>query len=149
MIARSIAMKLRGRCGVRLWVLGRLRTKPSFSTHFVEAGAHRGPAAGDRAGVSAIDLRVDGVPRVRGAVQDAEDVLRGHPCHAGHRFGRHPRHVRGGDDGIERQQRVIDRGWLQIEHIEPDLTLDGLCMLAERNPAPVMPRERTRLIETE
>ena len=74
MIARSIAMKLRGRCGVRLWVLGRLRTKPSFSTHFVEAGAHRGPAAGDRAGVSAIDLRVDGVPRVRGAVQDAEDV---------------------------------------------------------------------------
>ena len=38
---------------------------------------------------------------------------------------------------------------MQIEHIEPDLTLDGLYMLAERNAAPVMPRERTRLIESE
>jgi hypothetical protein len=38
---------------------------------------------------------------------------------------------------------------MQIEHIEPDLTLDGLYMLAERNSAPVMPRERTRLIESE
>ena len=36
-----------------------------------------------------------------------------------------------------------------LEHIEPDLTLDGLRMLAARNPVPVLPRERTRLIETE
>jgi len=36
-----------------------------------------------------------------------------------------------------------------IEHIEPDLTLDGLRMLADRNPAPIFTRERTRLIETE
>jgi hypothetical protein len=34
-----------------------------------------------------------------------------------------------------------------IEQIQPDLTLDGLRMLAERNPAPTLPRERTRLIE--
>jgi hypothetical protein len=38
---------------------------------------------------------------------------------------------------------------MMIEQIEPDLTLDGLRMLAERNPAPTLPRERTRLIETE
>jgi hypothetical protein len=36
-----------------------------------------------------------------------------------------------------------------IEQIEPDLTLDGLRMLAERNPAPPMRPERTRLIEHE
>ena len=40
-------------------------------------------------------------------------------------------------------------GTMMIEHIEPDLTLDGLRMLAARNPVPVLPRERTRLIETE
>jgi type III pantothenate kinase len=34
-----------------------------------------------------------------------------------------------------------------IEQIQPDLTLDGLRMLAERNPVPILPRERTRLIE--
>ena len=44
---------------------------------------------------------------------------------------------------------LFAEGTTQIEHIEPDLTLDGLFMLAERNPAPAMPRERTRLIETE
>jgi type III pantothenate kinase len=44
---------------------------------------------------------------------------------------------------------LFAEGTMQIEHIEPDLTLDGLLMLAERNPAPAMPRERTRLIETE
>ena len=44
---------------------------------------------------------------------------------------------------------LFAEGTMQIQHIEPDLTLDGLCMLAERNPAPVIPRERTRLIETE
>ena len=44
---------------------------------------------------------------------------------------------------------LFAEGTLEIQHIEPDLTLDGLTMLAERNPAPVMPRERTRLIESE
>ncbi len=44
---------------------------------------------------------------------------------------------------------LFSEGTMQIERIEPDLTLDGLYLLAERNPAPVMPRERTRLIETE
>ena len=44
---------------------------------------------------------------------------------------------------------LFAEGTLQIQHIEPDLTLDGLRMLAERNPAPVMPRERTRLIESD
>src|SRR3984957_14500083 len=44
---------------------------------------------------------------------------------------------------------LFAEGTMQIELIEPDLTLDGLYLLAERNPAPVMPRERTRLIETE
>jgi len=36
-----------------------------------------------------------------------------------------------------------------LQHIEPDLTLDGLRMLAERNPAPIFTRDRTRLIETD
>src|SRR6185437_3512540 len=36
---------------------------------------------------------------------------------------------------------------LLIEHIEPDLTLDGLRLFADRNPAPTLTRERTRLIE--
>ena len=44
---------------------------------------------------------------------------------------------------------LFAEGTLLLEHIEPDLTLDGLRMLAERNPAPVIPRERTRLIEHE
>src|ERR1700728_1667863 len=44
---------------------------------------------------------------------------------------------------------LFAEGTLMIEHIEPDLTLDGLRMLAERNPAPTLPRERTRLIEHE
>jgi type III pantothenate kinase len=44
---------------------------------------------------------------------------------------------------------LFAEGTMQIEQIEPDLTLDGLYMLAERNAAPVMPRERTRLIESE
>jgi type III pantothenate kinase len=44
---------------------------------------------------------------------------------------------------------LFAEGTLMIEHMEPDLTLDGLRMLAERNPAPTLPRERTRLIEHE
>ena len=44
---------------------------------------------------------------------------------------------------------LFAEGTLMIEQIEPDLTLDGLRMLAERNPAPSLPRDRTRLIEHE
>nr|WP_294557622.1 type III pantothenate kinase [uncultured Rhodopila sp.] len=44
---------------------------------------------------------------------------------------------------------LFAEGTLMIDHIEPDLTLDGLRMLAERNPAPTLPRERTRLIEND
>jgi type III pantothenate kinase len=44
---------------------------------------------------------------------------------------------------------LFAEGTMMIQHIEPDLTLDGLRMLAERNPAPTLPRERTRLIEPE
>lgn len=44
---------------------------------------------------------------------------------------------------------LLAEGTTVIQHIEPDLTLDGLRMLAERNPAPIFTRERTRLIETE
>ena len=36
-----------------------------------------------------------------------------------------------------------------IEQIDPDLTLDGLRLLAERNPAPTLPRERALLPETD
>jgi type III pantothenate kinase len=34
-----------------------------------------------------------------------------------------------------------------IEQIEPDLTLDGLRLLAERNPAPTLRADRARLME--
>jgi type III pantothenate kinase len=44
---------------------------------------------------------------------------------------------------------LFAEGTVMIEHIEPDLTLDGLRMLAERNPVPTLPRERTRLGEHE
>jgi type III pantothenate kinase len=44
---------------------------------------------------------------------------------------------------------LFAEGTMMIEHIEPDLTLDGLRMLAERNPAPTLSRERARLIEPE
>lgn len=44
---------------------------------------------------------------------------------------------------------LFSEGTTMIHHILPDLTLDGLLMLAERNPAPPMPRERMRSIETE
>ncbi len=36
-----------------------------------------------------------------------------------------------------------------ISQIDPDLTLDGLRLLAERNPAPTLPRDRTRPIESD
>ncbi len=44
---------------------------------------------------------------------------------------------------------LLAEGTMVIEHIDPDLTLDGLRMLAERNPVPTLARDRTRLIETE
>jgi len=33
--------------------------------------------------------------------------------------------------------------------IDADLTLDGLRLLSERNPAPVLPRDRAKFLETE
>jgi hypothetical protein len=36
-----------------------------------------------------------------------------------------------------------------IEVIEPDLTLDGLRLLAERNPAPTLPRDRRALHDSD
>ncbi|MBS0558770.1 MAG: type III pantothenate kinase [Proteobacteria bacterium] len=44
---------------------------------------------------------------------------------------------------------LFAEGTTMIEQIDPDLTLDGLRLLAERNPAPVLPRDRTRLIEND
>ncbi|HVZ07694.1 type III pantothenate kinase [Rhodopila sp.] len=44
---------------------------------------------------------------------------------------------------------LFAEGTMMIEHIEPDLTLDGLRLLAERNPAPTLSREKTRLIDHE
>ena len=44
---------------------------------------------------------------------------------------------------------LFAEGTLVIEQIEPDLTLDGLRLLAARNPTPTFPRDKTRLIESE
>ena len=44
---------------------------------------------------------------------------------------------------------LFAEGTTMIEHIEPDLTLDGLRLLAGRNPVPTLPREKTRLIEND
>lgn len=44
---------------------------------------------------------------------------------------------------------LFAEGTLVIQKIEPDLTLDGLRMLAERNPAPTLARERSRSSDTE
>ena len=43
---------------------------------------------------------------------------------------------------------LLAEGTTIIRHVDPDLTLDGLRLLAERNPAPIW-RERVRLTETE
>jgi type III pantothenate kinase len=40
---------------------------------------------------------------------------------------------------------LLAEGTTVIERIDPDITLDGLRMLAERNPAPTLSRERGRL----
>ena len=60
---------------------------------------------------------------------------------------------------FERPLKVLATGGLAplfaegttiIEHIDPDLTLDGLRLLAERNPAPTsLARDRTRSIESD
>jgi type III pantothenate kinase len=42
---------------------------------------------------------------------------------------------------------LFAEGTTVIDRIDPDLTLEGLRMLAERNPAPTLPRDRTRLAE--
>ncbi len=42
---------------------------------------------------------------------------------------------------------LFSEGTTVMERIDPDLTLDGLRMLAQRNPTPILSRDRTRLIE--
>jgi len=42
---------------------------------------------------------------------------------------------------------LFSEGTEIFDRIDPDLTLDGLRLLAERNPAPRLPRDRTRTIE--
>src|ERR1700730_3431908 len=42
---------------------------------------------------------------------------------------------------------LLAEGTTIIGNIDPDLTLDGLRMLAERNTAPTLPRDRARLVE--
>jgi type III pantothenate kinase len=42
---------------------------------------------------------------------------------------------------------LVAEGTMVIEQIEPDLTLDGLRLLAERNPVPTLRADRARLIE--
>ena len=44
---------------------------------------------------------------------------------------------------------LLAEGTTVIGHIDPDLTLDGLRWLAERNPVPTLSRERARLPEME
>jgi type III pantothenate kinase len=44
---------------------------------------------------------------------------------------------------------LFAEGTMMIEQIDPDLTLDGLRLLAARNPAPSLPRDRGRLIEND
>jgi len=44
---------------------------------------------------------------------------------------------------------LFSEGTTMIETIEPDLTLDGLRLLAERNPAPTLPRDRRALHDSD
>ncbi|HET6184130.1 MAG TPA: type III pantothenate kinase [Acetobacteraceae bacterium] len=44
---------------------------------------------------------------------------------------------------------LFAEGTLVIEQIEPELTLEGLRLLAERNPAPTLPKDRARLSDGE
>ncbi|MBU6498081.1 MAG: type III pantothenate kinase [Rhodospirillales bacterium] len=44
---------------------------------------------------------------------------------------------------------LLAEGTSVIGHIDPDLTLDGLRLLAARNPVPTLSRERARLVDIE
>ena len=44
---------------------------------------------------------------------------------------------------------LLAEGTTVIQTIDPDLTLDGLRLLAARNPAPILSRERTRIAESD
>ena len=44
---------------------------------------------------------------------------------------------------------LFSEGTVIIDQIDPDLTLDGLRLLADRNPAPTLPKDRTRPIESD
>ena len=44
---------------------------------------------------------------------------------------------------------LVAEGTATIGHIDPDLTLEGLRLLAARNPAPTLPRDRSRPIDSE
>jgi type III pantothenate kinase len=44
---------------------------------------------------------------------------------------------------------LLAEGTTVIERIDPDITLEGLRMLAERNPAPILLRDRARLSESD
>ena len=42
---------------------------------------------------------------------------------------------------------MLAEGTAVIERIDPDLTLNGLRLLADRNPAPTLSRDRIRTVE--
>ncbi len=44
---------------------------------------------------------------------------------------------------------LFSEGTMVIGQIDPDLTLDGLRLLADRNPAPTLPKDRTRPTESD
>ena len=44
---------------------------------------------------------------------------------------------------------LLAEGTTVIEHIDPDITLEGLRLLAERNPAPTFQRDRHRPAESD
>jgi type III pantothenate kinase len=44
---------------------------------------------------------------------------------------------------------LLAEGTTVIETIDPDLTLEGLRLLAARNPAPILSRDRARLAESD
>lgn len=44
---------------------------------------------------------------------------------------------------------LLAEGTVVIERVDPDLTLDGLRLLALRNPSPTLPKERGRLAESD
>ncbi len=44
---------------------------------------------------------------------------------------------------------LLSEGTTIIDRVDPDLTLDGLRLLAQRNPAPTLSRDRTRTLESD